>query len=128
MPSTRSCDGTARGRPEAGERMLFEESISSSASTCALGDSGTWTAIWSPSKSALNAGQTSGWILIALPSTSTGWNAWMPRRWSVGARFRSTAWSRMTSSSASQTSVTPDSTSSLAALMVEARPFFSRRL
>jgi hypothetical protein len=27
------------------------------------------TAIWSPSKSALNAVQTNGWILIALPST-----------------------------------------------------------
>ncbi len=108
--------------------MLFEESISSSASTWAFGDSGTWTAIWSPSKSALNAGQTSGWILMALPSTSTGWKAWMPSRCRVGARFESTAWSRMTSSSASHTSVTPDSTSSLAALIVDARPFFSSRL
>ena len=48
------------------------------ASICASGDSGTCTAIWSPSKSALNAVQTSGWILIALPSTSTGSKAWMP--------------------------------------------------
>ena len=55
---------------------------------------------------------------MALPSTRTGWNAWMPSRWSVGARFRRTGWSRMTSSSASHTSVTPDSTSSLAALIV----------
>ncbi len=108
--------------------MLLEESISISASTCALGESGTCTAIWSPSKSALKAGHTSGWILIALPSTRTGWKAWMPRRCSVGARFKSTGWSRMTSSRASQTSVTPDSTSSLAALIVGARPFFSRRL
>ena len=50
-------------------------------------DSGTCTAIWSPSKSALNAAQTSGCSWIALPSISTGSNAWMPRRWSVGARF-----------------------------------------
>jgi hypothetical protein len=44
-----------------------------------------WTAIWSPSKSALKAVQTSGWILMALPSTRTGSKAWMPRRCSVGA-------------------------------------------
>ena len=37
--------------------------------------SGTWTAIWSPSKSALNAVQTSGCSWIALPSISTGSNA-----------------------------------------------------
>ena len=30
---------------------------------------------------------------MALPSTSTGSKAWMPRRCSVGARFRSTGWS-----------------------------------
>ena len=58
------------------------------ASAWASADSGRWTAIWSPSKSALNAVQTSGWIWIALPSTSTGSKAWMPRRWSVGARFK----------------------------------------
>jgi len=53
-----------------------------------LGESGMCTAIWSPSKSALNAAQTSGGILMAFPSTRTGSNAWMPRRWSVGARLR----------------------------------------
>ena len=73
-----SCDGVASGVPLAGERMLFDDSISSRASACASADSGTWTAIWSPSKSALNAWQTSGWTWIALPSTSTGSNAWMP--------------------------------------------------
>jgi hypothetical protein len=52
--------------------MLFEDIISTDASICASGASGMWTAIWSPSKSALNAVQTSGWIRIALPSTSTG--------------------------------------------------------
>ncbi len=74
------------------------------ASACASAESGRWTAIWSPSKSALKAWQTSGWTWIALPSTSTGSNAWMPRRWSVGARFSSTGCSAMTSSSTSQTS------------------------
>ena len=72
--------GTAIGRPDAGDRMLFAESISMRASACASADSGRCTAIWSPSKSALNAAQTSGWIWIALPSTSTGSKAWMPRR------------------------------------------------
>ena len=108
--------------------MLKAASISTRLSICAFGDSGTWTAIWSPSKSALNAAQTSGWILIALPSISTGWNAWMPRRWRVGARLSSTGWSLMTSSSASQTSSTSCSTSSLAALIVPTRPFSSSRL
>ncbi len=75
-----SCDGIAIGAPLAGDRMLFEDIISTDASICASGASGMCTAIWSPSKSALNAVQTSGWIRIALPSTSTGSNAWMPRR------------------------------------------------
>ena len=87
------------------------------ASACASAESGRCTAIWSPSKSALNAWQTSGWIWIALPSTSTGSNAWMPRRWSVGARLRSTGCSWMTSSSTSQTSGIIESTIFLAALM-----------
>ena len=72
--------GTAIGRPCAGDRMLCADSMSSRASACASDESGRWTAIWSPSKSALNAAQTSGWIWMALPSTSTGSKAWMPRR------------------------------------------------
>ncbi len=87
------------------------------ASDCASTDRGRWTAIWSPSKSALNAVQTSGWIWMALPSTSTGSKAWMPRRCRVGARLSSTGCSPMTSSSTSQTSGTIASTSFLAALM-----------
>ena len=55
-----SCDGEASGAPLAGERMLLAESMSVRASSCASYESGTWTAIWSPSKSALNAVQTSG--------------------------------------------------------------------
>ena len=70
-----SCVGTAIGEPCAGDRMLFAESISVEASICASGDSGMWTAIWSPSKSALKAVQVSGCSLMALPSTSTGSNA-----------------------------------------------------
>ena len=97
--------------------MLFEDSIRIRASACASADSGTWTAIWSPSKSALNAWQTSGWIWIALPSTSTGSNAWMPSRCSVGARLSSTGCSLITSSSTSQTSGIIESTIFLAALM-----------
>ena len=97
-PSTMSCDGSATGRPSEGLRMLFDAIISTRASICASNDSGTCTAIWSPSKSALNAAQTSGWIRMALPSTSTGSKAWMPRRWSVGARLSSTGWSWMISS------------------------------
>ena len=60
MPSTMSCVGTVIGWPDAGDRMLCEASINTLASTCASGDSGMCTAIWSPSKSALNAVQTSG--------------------------------------------------------------------
>src|SRR5258707_990160 len=60
------------GLPSAGLRMLFVDSIKILASACASADSGTCTAIWSPSKSALKAVQTSGWIWIALPSTSCG--------------------------------------------------------
>ena len=49
------------GSPEPGLRILLLAEIISLASICASSDSGTWTAIWSPSKSALNARQTSGW-------------------------------------------------------------------
>jgi hypothetical protein len=121
-PSTTSCDGTMIGSPLAGDRMLFDDSINARASSWASSDSGTWTAIWSPSKSALNAVQTSGCSWIALPSISTGSNAWMPRRCSVGARFSSTGCSRITSSRMSHTSGPSRSTMRLAALMVEASP------
>src|SRR5919205_1288145 len=103
MPRTMSCVGVASGAPCAGDRMLFEETMRIRASACASALSGRWTAIWSPSKSALNAWQTSGWTWIALPSTRIGSNAWMPRRCSVGARVRSTGGSAMTSPSTSPT-------------------------
>ena len=117
--------GTMIGLPFAGLRMLLVDIISTRASNCASSDSGTCTAIWSPSKSALKAVQTSGWSWIALPSTSTGSKAWMPRRCKVGARFSSTGCSRMTSSRMSHTSGRSFSTIRFAALMVVAWPYFS---
>src|SRR5919106_648169 len=57
MPRTMSWVGTASGAPFDGERMLLALSISTCASSCASIDSGTCTAIWSPSKSALKAVQ-----------------------------------------------------------------------
>src|SRR4029450_9814766 len=93
-----SCVGTMIGLRLAGERMLLVDIIKPRASTCASTDSGTCTAIWSPSKSALYAAQTSGWSWMALPSISTGSKAWMPRRGGVGARVRGPGGSRMTPS------------------------------
>ena len=48
------------GAPFAGDRTLFVDIIRTRASNCASRLSGTCTAIWSPSKSALKAEQTSG--------------------------------------------------------------------
>src|ERR687893_479706 len=112
-----SCEGTAIGNPLAGSSMFCVESMRTRASACASGLSGTCTAIWSPSKSALKAEQTSGWTWMALPSTSTGSNAWMPRRWSVRAGLTRTGGSWMTSSSTSQTSGIIETTIFLAALV-----------
>ena len=97
------------GSPEPGLRILLLAEIISLASICASSDSGTWTAIWSPSKSALNARQTSGWTWIALPSISTGRKAWIPWRWRVGARFKSTCLCLITFSRIAHTSGTPSS-------------------
>ena len=119
--------GMVTGRPSAGLRMLFEDSMRMRASACASADSGTCTAIWSPSKSALNAVQTSGWIWMALPSTSCGSKAWMPRRCSVGARLSSTGCSVMTSSSTSHTTERWRSTIRLADLMFWAWSRSTRR-
>src|SRR3989337_2221296 len=75
-----SCRGVTTGWPSAGFSRLRVLSMRFLASACAAALSGTCTAIWSPSKSAPKASQTSGWIWMALPSMSTGMNAWMPRR------------------------------------------------
>ncbi len=117
MPNTMSWVGTVIGRPVAGDRMLLADSISTRASAWASADRGRWTAIWSPSKSALKAVHTSGWTWMALPSTSTGSKAWMPRRWRVGARFNSTGCSLITPSSTSHTWGRRRSTMRLADLM-----------
>src|ERR687893_87932 len=52
--------GATTGLPSAGESRLAVDSIIVRASSWAAVDSGTWTAIWSPSKSALNAVQRRG--------------------------------------------------------------------
>src|SRR3977135_3180135 len=117
-----SCVGTATGAPLEGDRMLLAESISTSVCICASMESGTCTAIWSPSKSALNAVQTRGWISMALPSTRMGSKPWMPSRCSVGARFSSTGCSWMTSSRMSHTSGRSFSTYFFAALIDEGMP------
>src|SRR3981189_74880 len=75
--------------------VLLVDIISTRASSCASSDSGTCTAIWSPSKSALNAAQTNGCSWIALPSIRTGSNAWMPSRCSGGGRFHSQGGARV---------------------------------
>ena len=96
--------------------MLFEDSMRMRASACASAPNGRWTAIWSPSKSALKAPHTSGCSWMALPSMSWGSKAWMPRRCRVGARLSSTGCSRMTSARTSQTLGLARSTMRLAAL------------
>src|SRR3569623_681613 len=105
------------GSPLAGDSTLLVDIIKARASICASSDSGTCTAIWSPSKSALYAVHTSGCSWIALPSISTGSKAWMPRRCRVGARLSSTGCSRITSSRMSHTSGPWRSTSFFAALI-----------
>ena len=57
--------GDTTGAPSAADSRFCVDSISSLASFWAAVESGTWTAIWSPSKSALKAEQTSGWIWMA---------------------------------------------------------------
>ena len=96
--------GTATGLPSCGFNRLFVASIKYLASACASGVNGKWTAIWSPSKSALNASHTNACNFIALPSTKTGSNAWIPSLCNVGARLSITGWSLITSSSIPHTS------------------------
>ena len=110
--------GPMMGRPVAGLRMLFVDIMSTRASIWASTESGTCTAIWSPSKSALKAAQTNGWSCTALPSISWGSKACTPRRCRVGARFRRIGCSWITSARMSQTSGRSFSTIFFAALMV----------
>ena len=55
-----SCEGVRIGLPEDGEKMFDVAIMRSLHSMIASRESGTCTAIWSPSKSALYAVQTSG--------------------------------------------------------------------
>ena len=105
--------------------MLLVDIISALASSWASNVKGTWTAIWSPSKSALNATHTNGWSWIAFPSINFGSNAWSPSLWSVGALLSKTGCSLITSSSTSQTSGVSLSTSFFAAFIVVANSLFS---
>ena len=85
-----SCEGTAIGSPLDGDMILLGANIKSFASIIDSGDKVKCTAIWSPSKSALNAEQTRGCNLIALPSINTGWKACIDNLCSVGALFSKT--------------------------------------
>ena len=98
--------------------MFPEPNIRVLASAPASSDNCTCTAIWSPSKSALKAGQTNGCSLIALPPTKIGSNAWIPNLCSVGARFNNTGCSLITSSTISQTTGSLFSIRRLAALIL----------
>ena len=109
------------GAPSVGFNRLFVESIKYLDSACASSDNGKWIAIWSPSKSALKAVQTNGCNFIALPSTNTGSNAWIPSLCKVGARFNITGWSFITSSRTSQTAGSNLSTILFAFLMLCAK-------
>ena len=97
-----SWDGVTIGFPSFGPKILFEPSINWRASWIASSPNGTWTAIWSPSKSALNAGVTSGCRRIARPSTSFGSNTWIPNLCNVGARLSNTGCCWITSSTIGQ--------------------------
>ena len=97
-----SCDGVTIGLPSFGPRIFLEPSINCLASWIASSPRGAWMAIWSPSKSALNAGHANGWRRMARPSTSLGSKAWIPNLCNVGARFNNTGWCLITSSTIGQ--------------------------
>ena len=98
--------------------MLWEESISTWASKIAAAPRGKWTAIWSPSKSALNAAHTNGCNCIAFPSIIFGWKAWIPSLCKVGALLSRTGWPFITFSKISHTTGSFESIIFLADLTV----------
>ena len=114
--------GETIGLPLAGDKTLLVANIKTFASACASAESGTCTAIWSPSKSALNASQTSGWTWIAFPSTRIGSNAWIPNLCKVGALFNKTGCSSITSAKTSQTCALDLSTILFADFIFWAKP------
>ena len=121
-----SCEGVTIGFPSFGDRILLAPSINNLASALASSESGTWTAIWSPSKSALNAAHTNGCSLIALPPTSFGSNAWIPSLCRVGARLSITGCSVITSSTTSHTHSSLESINFLAPLILWAKSLSTR--
>ena len=110
------------GLPLDGDKILFVESIKILASNCASKLNGTCTAIWSPSKSALNAAQVNGCNSIASPSINFGSKACTPNLCRVGALLSNTGCSLTINSSASQTALVSFSTNFFACLIVEASP------
>ena len=119
-----SWDGVTIGLPSFGPRMLLLASIKCKASSCAALLNGTWTAIWSPSKSALKPVQTSGCKRMARPSTKIGWKAWIPSLCNVGARFNKTGCLLMISSTISKTTSSYLSIILSACLCALATPLF----
>ena len=120
-----SCDGTIIGLPLEGDNILLVLIIKTLASSWASRLKGTCTAIWSPSKSALKAVQTNGCSWIDFPSIKIGSKAWIPSLWRVGALFKRTGCSRITSSKISHTLGSSFSTSFFAAFIVLAQPYIS---
>ena len=113
------------GFPFDGLSMLFVDIIKTRASNWASILNGIWTAIWSPSKSALKAEHTNGCNSIALPSINLASNAWTPNLCKVGALFKITGCSLIICSNASQTSGFSFSTIFFACLIVVAKPSLS---
>jgi len=103
----------------------FVDIIKTLASSWASKLSGMWTAIWSPSKSALKAAHTKGWSSIAIPSINFASKAWTPNLWRVGALFKRIGCSLIICSNESQTSLFSFSTNLFACLIVVAKPSLS---
>ena len=110
------------GFPLDGLKILFVDIINTLASNWASKLNGIWTAIWSPSKSALKAAQVNGCNSMASPSINFGSKACTPNLWSVGALFNITGCSLTINSNASQTAFVSFSTNFLACLIVDAKP------
>ena len=125
MPKTISWLGTIIGFPFEGLKILFVDIIKTLASNWASKLNGMCTAIWSPSKSALNAAQTNGCNSIAFPSISLASKAWTPNLCNVGALFKITGCSLIICSKESQTSLFSFSTNLFACLIVVAKPSLS---
>ena len=100
-PMIMSWVGTVSGRPWAGDLMLLADGTHTGLGL-RLALSGTCTAYWSPSKSALKAVQTSGCSLMALPRPAPAQGLDAQTVAGVG-RFSSTGCSVMTSFQQSNT-------------------------